>query len=181
MFLSHEALKDLGVCPEEFPRVADAFVIGSQHRPGKGSGPGSQAPPVEQEPRPCRCPKRTSPPQPPEELPFPATAENIPRLRQFIVDRYASSAFNDCTHQPLPLMKSAPALRLHVDPRAEPVAVHRPGNVPAHLMESVKEGLDKDVRTGVLRKVGVNEPTHWCSMMMVIFQEEWLEKEDSGR
>ena len=46
-----------------------------------------------------------------------------------------------------------------MDPAARPVAVQRPGNRPAHLMESVKEGLDLDIRTGVLRKVGVNEPT----------------------
>ena len=54
-----------------------------------------------------------------------------------------------------------------MDPSARPVVVHRPGNVPAHLMESVKEGLDKDVRTGVLRKVCVNEPKVWCSRMAV--------------
>ena len=46
-----------------------------------------------------------------------------------------------------------------MDPQATPVAVHRPGNVPAHLMEAVKAGLDKNRRTGVLRKVDVNEPT----------------------
>ena len=65
-------------------------------------------------------------------------------------------------------MKDAPALRLHVDPNARPVACHRPGNVPAHLAEAVKLGLDKDVRTGVLRKVGVNEPVGWCSRMVVM-------------
>ena len=40
--------------------------------------------------------------------------------------------------------------------------------MPAHLAAKVKEGLDKDVRTGVLTKVGVNEPTRWCSRMVVM-------------
>ena len=47
------------------------------------------------------------------------------------------------------------------------MACHRPGNVPLHLMESVKAGLDRDVWTGVLRKVGANEPVEWCSRMVV--------------
>ena len=84
-----------------------------------------------------------------------------------MVEHYSASAFNQCTHQELPLMKDAPPLRLHVDPSARPVACHRPGNVPVHLLETVKSGLDRNVRTGVLRKVGVNEPVEWCSRMVV--------------
>ena len=48
----------------------------------------------EKEPRPCKCPTRSTPPEPPAELPFPATPENVPRLREFITARYGSSAFN---------------------------------------------------------------------------------------
>ena len=118
--------------------------------------------------RTCKCPPRAVAPDPPEKMPFPGTPENIPRLREYLVERYKASAFNTCTRQELPLMKSAPALRLHVDQDATPVAVHRPGNVPAHLAESVKAGLDRDVRTGVLCKVGVNEPVRGCSRMVVM-------------
>ena len=154
LFLSYEALVDLGSCPKGFPQVAASNVIGGQHQVQQEPGPGPQAPEeLGAEPRTCKCPKRARAPDPPLELPYPATVENIPRLREYIVERYSASAFNTCTHQALPLMKSAPALRLHVDPDATPVAVHRPGIVPAHLMESVKAGLDRDVRTGVLRKV----------------------------
>ena len=113
------------------------FKMGGQHQPSSRSGPGSQAPPEERVARLSKCLQRTLPPKPPVELPFTAMENNID---QYIVERYASSTFNVCTHQQLPLMKSAPALRLHVDPSATPVSVHRPGNVPAHLMELVRRG-----------------------------------------
>ena len=77
---------------------------------------------------------------------MPATAENIPRLKKWIQERYASSAFNVCTHQVLPLVNSSPPLRLFVDPDAKPVAVHKPATVPLHFTKEVRDGLDKNER-----------------------------------
>ena len=168
LFLSCEALKGLGCIHEKFPEVCAVYFIRDRHQAQQESGPDPQVLSAGAgEARPCKCPTRGKPPPPKEKLPFPATPENIPRLRQWLVEHYSGCAFNQCTHQKLPLMKGAPPLRLHVDTEARPVACHRPGNVPLHLMESVKAGLDKNVRTGVLRKVGVNEPVEWCSRMVV--------------
>jgi hypothetical protein len=33
-----------------------------------------------------------------------------------------------------------------VDPKMVPVAVHKPGKIPMHLVADVKEELDRDVR-----------------------------------
>ena len=44
----------------------------------------------------------------PSKLPFPAVAANREKLKQWIIDRYSSSAFNQCEHQRLPLMKGSP-------------------------------------------------------------------------
>ena len=87
----------------------------------------------------CSCPKRTLPPTDKPVLPCAPTKENLPILKKYILDRYASSAFNTCQHQPLPLMKSNPPLKLHVDPNAKPVAVHTPAQVPLHWREAVKK------------------------------------------
>ena len=165
LFLSCDALVDSGCCQEEFRRVGGVKAVGDAPPRPRGlsapqAGPGEEA-------RPWKCPRRAMPPKPPAELPYPATVGNIRRLREWIVEAYGASAFNQCTHQPLPLMQKPPPLRLHVDPAAKPVACHRPGNLPAHLMESVKAELDRYVRTGVLRKVWVNGPVEWCSRMVV--------------
>ena len=117
--------------------------------------------------KPCSCPKRTLPPSSPATLPCAPTEENLPRIKQFILDRYAASSFNVCEHQPLPLLKGSPPLQLHVDPAAKPVAVHRPAVVPLHWQKAVHEGLLRDVRLGVLERVPVNTPVRWQSRMHI--------------
>ena len=116
--------------------------------------------------KPCQCPRRSMPPSPPS-LPCEATEENLPILKQFILDTYSSSAFNTCSHQPLPMMTGSDPLRLYVDPSAKPVAIRTPSQVPLHWKEAVKEGLERDCRLGVLEKVPENTPDTWCSRMVV--------------
>ena len=99
----------------------------------------------------CSCPKRETPPPVPKELPFPDTPENRGRLRDWILDRYASSAFNQCEHQPLPLMRDSPPIQLHEDPKAKPYVIHKPHPLPIEL--------DRDVRIGVLEQVPIGDPT----------------------
>ena len=55
-------------------------------------------------------------------------------------------------------MDGAPPLRIFVDEEAKPVAVHSPSQVPLHWQQAVKDGLDRDVRLGVLERVPVNDP-----------------------
>ena len=96
-----------------------------------------------------------------------STPDNLHILKQFILDRYASSAFNCCERQQLPLMDTAPPLCLYVDPQATPVAAMTPSAVPLHWEQEVKMGLDRDVQLGVLEKVEVNVPVSWCSRMVI--------------
>ena len=63
-------------------------------------------------------------------------------------------------------MKGEP-LRLHVDPNAVPVAIHKPALVPIHWQDRVYADLERDVRIGVLERVDPNTPTTWCSRMVV--------------
>ena len=115
----------------------------------------------------CSCPTRELPPKGQAKLPCEATEENLPVMKEYILNRFASSAFNTCQRQPLPLMQGSPPLRLHVDPEAKPVAVHQPAQVPLHWEEKVKGALDRDVRLGVIEPVPVNTPSEWCSRMII--------------
>ena len=115
----------------------------------------------------CTCPRRELPPSVPTTLPFPATQKNQLKLKEWIMELYAASSFNQCEHQPLPLMRDSPPIKLHVDPKAKPVAIHKPRPVPIHWRDQVKAGLDRDVRIGVLELVPIGEPTEWCSPMVI--------------
>ena len=58
-------------------------------------------------------------------------------------------------------------LQLHIDPKAKPVAVHKPALVPIHWQDKVYSDLERDYQIGVLEKVSQNTPTIWCSRMVV--------------
>ena len=159
LYLSHEALRELGSLSESFPKA---------HGNQGGRVSGVEDNREGHESRPCSCLNRTLPPPAPTELPFGAEENGIDKLREWIVDRYRASAFNTCTHQKLPMVDCAPPLQLCVDPKVKPVVCHKPGNVPLHFQEEVKAGLEKDVRLGVLRKIPTNTPVDSFLHRMVI-------------
>ena len=86
----------------------------------------------------CNCPVRVLPPSVPTEIPFEPIPSNIPLLEKWIIERYASSCFNKCENQPLPLMKGSPPLVLHVDDEVKPTVVSKPAIIPAHWSDQVK-------------------------------------------
>ena len=107
--------------------------------------------------------KATSDPHLP---PFPATEANREKLQQYLLDHYATSMFNTCEHQALPLMDSLP-MRLMIDPNAISVTHHSPIPVPLHWQDAVKVGLDRDVRLGVLEPIPIGEPVTWYHCMVI--------------
>ena len=156
-FLCREALVNLGALPANFPQVPasrppDSIAsVDTPHHPT------------------CSCPKRGQEPPPlPTSLPLGLTAseENVPALKDWLINYYSATTFNVCEHQPLPMMKCEP-LRLYVDPQAKPVAVHKPALVPIHWQDKVYQDLERDVRLGVLEKVDPNTPVTWCSRMVI--------------
>ena len=146
MFLSREALTDLHIIPEIFPYAPEGL-------------PEEELNGIDDKIAECGCLRRTTAPDPPD-LPLEATEENRKALRQYLLDHYASSTFNTCEHQPLPLMHGPP-LELHVDPTAKPFAVYTPASVPLHWAEKVRSDLKRDVELGVLERVDENIPVTW--------------------
>ena len=154
LFLSRETCTTLGIITKDFPTIGEASHIGGDGNESRATVPT------------CDCPRRERPPPKPTQLPFPATEANRERLQQWLLDYYKSSAFNTCTHQPLPLM-DVPPLRLMIDETAEPVAHHTPIPVPLHWQDMVKAGLDQDVALGVIEPVPIGEPVTWCHRMVI--------------
>ena len=107
---------------------------------------------------------RESPPPRPKELPYPATVENVDRLKQYILDSFASSAFNNS--RPFPVITGPPG-HIHLKEGAVPYARHIPIPVPFHLRDATKEGLDSDVERSIIKPVPVGTPTDWCATMVV--------------
>ena len=171
IYLSEDACKALGCLPSTFPMVGEFNEDDSMSKPSisalkkdekcKNFGVAKTNDVSEVV---CQCPRRTLPPTDKPVLPCELTVENLPITKQYILDRYASSAFNCCEHQPLPLMSKSPPLRLFVDKQASPVAVSTPIKIPHHWVQEVKNGLDRDERLGVIERVPVNEPLKWCSV-----------------
>ena len=150
-YLSRETLIQLHIISKNFPEVGSAQeVSGTVH-----------------EMEPCGCPTRTLPPTRPQSLSFECTTENNPKMRDWLVNRYATSTFNKCPHQQLPGM-TGPAIRFHVDPKAEPVAVHTPSTVPLHWQEVVEKQINDDIALGVLERVPIGELSLWCHQMVLV-------------
>ena len=162
LYLSKDALTSLGSIPGSFPyppppsdqptATADVSAVYGDSTPIRVLAP-------------CGCPLRTDAPDPPP-LPESADEADVPALKKLLLDHYASSTFNTCCHQPLPLMHGPP-LELAIKPGASLHAVYTPSTVPLHWEDKIKRDLDRDIDMGVLEKVDVNEPVTWCSRMVV--------------
>ena len=156
VYLSRQGCIDLGMLDSDFPSP--------KHRMNH------EAAVTDEDPCPCSCPARsTIPPPLPTAVPADISVadDQAPGLlKQWLLDHYASTVFNTCEHQKLPMMTGTP-LQLHVDPAAKPVACHKVTPVPLHWKYKVKADLDRDVALGVLEKVPDNTPVDWLSRMVI--------------
>jgi len=82
-----------------------------------------------------------APPQP-SKIPSAPVEGNIPKLKQFLLDQFASITFN--RNGLFPTMDAKPA-HLHIKPDAKPFVRHTPIPIPFYLTEAVKKSLDDDV------------------------------------
>ena len=123
LFLSRGACTALSIITDNFPTLGDTK---SDEGIATNTVDSSEIHDIS-----CDCPKRELPLPMPTQLPFQATEEHRADIQQYILDRYKSSTFNTCEHQPLPLM-TGPPMKLIIDTNATPVAHHNPVPVPLH-------------------------------------------------
>lgn len=176
IYISRDACLDLRILPESFPYPMpspnDELI---SHVSAIGSKIDSLASQLDTKKEDITIASQTDNkriiPTRPECLPFPPTQENVPRLKKFILDSFASSAFN--TDAPFPALSGAPA-QIHLKPNAVPFVRHNPIPVPDHYHEPVKKGLDKDVERMILKPVPLGVPTEWCATMVVVPKKNGL-------
>ena len=94
----------------------------------------------------------------PEKLPYPPLEENMPKLEQYLWDKFRYTAFKRTS--PFPAMFMSPA-HIHLNKNAH----HTP--IPFHWKKEVTESLDRDVERGIIAPVPIGTPVEWCSPMVV--------------
>ena len=172
-YLSRRVLVQLGIVGQDFPRVGSAIAgatattaASDAVATAETAAPAVAPDDARHQLAACGCPLRTAPPSPPAQLPFNPTPGNSGRMRAWLLDRFASSTFNTCPHQPLPAMPGPP-MEIRVDPAVVPVVTRRPPNVPVHWQQQVAKQLEKDESLGVIERVPPNTPVTWLHNMVL--------------
>ena len=182
IYLSRRGCTELNILPPTFPYPMDSCkpeinaISGNPHLlPPKCRAtippphPTSNLhPPKGQATIPPPHPTSNNPHPPPKTLPVPPVEENVPKLKQTLIDEFPQ-VFHRST--PFMTMKCKP-VHIHIKPNATPVARHTPVPIPIHWREQVKESLDRDVRDGIIEPVPIGEPVTWCSPMVVTAKKD---------
>ena len=153
LYLSETAIKELGLIDAEFPKQPTH----ANAAPQKTSNTDGED---------CECIDRQSAPNRPDSIPFAPTKENVDKLKGWLIQRFASSAFNRCSHQELNEMTGTP-MDIVFKEDTLPYAIHTPIPIPHHWKDKVKKDIDRDVRLGIIEPVPQGTPTKWCSRMVV--------------
>ena len=149
-FLSKDAMIQLGIISSSFPQIGSTSATESANIGAcKLSEPEDPGDTMNSTADACGCRRRSLPPGKPERLPFECTSKNTDKMKSWLIERYASSTFNQCPHQVLPSMEGPP-ISLHVADDSKPVKATTPSTVPLYWQEKVKQDLNRDVRLGVL-------------------------------
>ena len=124
-YLSRHAMEQLRIIGPDFPAVGgvahQSYSILPDTTPTalhSVSNEEDSADPVLFERAECGCYLRAMPPPRPAELPFEPVKENIPAMKNWLLQYYAASVFNKCTHQRMPYM-DGPPLSVHLDESAD--------------------------------------------------------------
>ena len=110
-YLSKEAMVQLGVISKDFPKVGAAFPY-----------PSACSTSVDPISVTCNCAQQS--PGMPDSLPFAACLENVPKMKEWLLKRYASSTFNKCQHKPL-LKMAGPSVKFHIKPNPNPIKLNK--------------------------------------------------------
>lgn len=166
-YLSRESMIQLGIIDRDFPQVGTSS-LDMTHELAAAAEVTETKNTIYAD---CGCLKREMPPEKPSNLPFSCTIDNRGDMKTWLLSQYASSTFNKCPHQLLPIM-DGPPIQIHVDPRAKPVTLRKPAPVPLHWQEQVEKDLQRDVALDVLERVPLGEPTTWCFRMVVTRKDD---------
>ena len=155
LFISRQACIDLGIVPTSFPYPmgTNANICAIQNA---NTSPQTS--------------NKTNDTKKPPCIPVPPTEENVPKLRQYLIERFTQKVFS--REKPFPKLSTPPA-QIHLREGFQiPKPAYTPAPVAEHWAARVKEALDKDVESGILLRVPLNEPTVWCARMVVVRKKD---------
>ena len=161
-FLSFDTLLGLRVIDQRFPEPGRCEPTDTIH----GYIPVSIASLVSRYSISCKCPQRSAVPIRPTRLPFDPVPANIPKMRAWLLEKFASSTFNTCPHRPLQEM-AGPPIEMHLQDNAKPKACDKPATIPLHWQAKVRQDLLRDEALGVIERVPYGTPNTWCHRMVV--------------
>ena len=148
-FLNRKTCMDLCIVPPSFPYPPPAIENSRQVAIVEKS---------------CLLPMR------PSAIPFEPREENITKLKKYLIDSFADSAFSKT--KPFPKLSTPPA-HIHLKPNYHiPKPAYWPAVVAEHWADEVKKSIDNDVQSGILLKIPFNEPTTWCARMVVVRKKD---------
>ena len=163
LYFSKTACMDVNILPPYFPTpMATSSHCKVNWMPGDSTS-AACLPNMEQQSPHLQLPIR------PAEPPLPATEENVGKLKEWLLEQFANSAFNNDGR--FPAMSAQPA-HIHLKEGAVAKARHNPIPVPYHLKEPVRQALMKDVERGILKPVPIGTPTDWCSTMVITTKKD---------
>ena len=154
LYFSETTLKQLGVLSENFPgcSVSHSDATTEPHCSCVEEG--------------TPCLPRSATPDRPQTIPFEPVMANRSKLKEWLLQAFASSAFNQCTHQPLQSMTGAP-MKIIEKEGVTPSYCYTPIPVAFNWKKKVKEDIDRDVRLGIIEPVPQGTVTDWCSRMVI--------------
>ena len=111
----------------------------------------------------------------PKTPPYLPTSENIQKLKEWLLDQFATTVFNNSGKFPA---MSGPPAHIHLKEGATPKAKHNLIPVPYHYKEEVKTALWVNVKRGIIAPVPIGTPSDWGSTMVITAKRET--KENGG-
>ena len=87
----------------------------------------------------------------------PPTSDNIQKLKELLLDQFATTVFDNSGKF---LTMSGSSAHIHLKEGAIPKAKHNPISVLNHFKEEVKKALWDDVKSGIVDPVPIGTPTN---------------------
>ena len=153
LYFSKAACLDIGILPPCFPKP----MTSPPSKICEAIRPDIQRHNIQ---NPAKTPKFDYPKTPP----YPPNNSNIQKLKEWLLDNFATTVFNNSGKFPA---MSGPPAHIHLKEGATPKAKHNPIPVPYHYKEEVKKALWDDVKRGIITPVPIGTPTDWCSTMVI--------------
>ena len=168
IYFSKKACIGVGLLPEHFPKQNNLAITAEvMHEPIEKKS--SQKANVS-----LGLTAKTDPklPNRPTKIPFHPTPENVPKLKNWLIDAFKDTAFSKAGKNGKFPHLSGPPAHVHLKSSSLPRARHCPIPVPFHLKKAVKAALDEDVLRGIITPVPLGTPTEWCSTMVVMSKKD---------